>query len=365
MQYTGRKIKVSVFGQSHAEAVGAVIDGLPSGFRVDREALQAFMSRRAPGQGIHTTARKETDEPEFVSGLVESVTCGAPICVLIRNRDRHSGDYREMEDIPRPSHADWPARVRYGESHDVRGGGMFSARLTAPLCAAGGIALQLLAEHGVRIGAHLLEAGGIPDDAFDPVSVGEADFRRILDNGFPVLNREAGERMLQAIEEARLAGDSLGGVVECAAAGLPAGIGGPLFEGLESRLSAALFAIPAVKGVDFGSGFDAARMRGSEHNDPYILKNGKIVTASNHAGGIAGGMTTGMPLLLRAALKPTPSIALPQRSVSLSRMEETELRIRGRHDPCVAPRAVPAAEAVTALVLLDAMMDDGGREAFR
>ena len=363
MRFNGRCIQVSVFGQSHAEAVGAVAEGLPAGFRVDREALQAFLNRRAPGQGKHTTARKEADRPEFLSGLLEDVTCGGPVCLIIRNTDTRSGDYEALQDIPRPSHADWPARVKYGGAHDGRGGGMFSARLTAPLCAAGGIALQMLEKRGIRIGAHIAEIAGVRDDPFDPVNVCETDFRRIAENGFPVLNAAAGERMLEEIEKARLAEDSVGGIVECAAVGLPAGIGGPLFEGLESDLAAAVFAIPAVRGVAFGSGFGAAEMRGSEHNDALRIRDGRIVTETNHAGGLTGGMTTGMPLLLRAAFKPTPSIGKAQKSVSLSRMEETELRIRGRHDPCVVPRAVPVAEAVTALVLLDRIMDAKGRDA--
>lgn len=358
MRFNGKKLTVSVFGQSHAEAIGAVADGFPAGFRADREALAAFMARRAPGQGAFTTARKEKDEVEFVSGLVDGVTCGAPLCLQIRNGDVRSGDYAEMRDIPRPSHADWPAFVRYGESHDVRGGGMFSARMTAPLCAVGALALQWLKERGVGVFAHIASVGSAADEAFDPVGVSTADRDRIAANGFPVLRKEAAGEMLAVIESARKDADSVGGVVECCALGLPAGIGGPLFEGLESDLAAALFAIPAVKGVEFGSGFAAAGMRGSEHNDPYTVENGKVKAVTNHAGGIAGGMTTGMPLLLRAAFKPTPSIGKEQQSVSLSRMETVRFTVKGRHDPCVVPRAVPVVEAVTALVLMDRMMSE-------
>ena len=356
MVFEGKRLRVSIFGQSHAPAVGAVITGLPAGLRVDEEKLRSFLSRRAPGQGKHTTARKETDLPEFLSGLTDGVTCGAPLCVVFRNADTRSADYEALRDLPRPGHADYPASVRYGGHQDVRGGGAFSARLTAPLCAAGGIALQWLADRGVFVGAHAREIAGVEDDPLDPMTAGAEDFRRILANGFPVLDAAAGQRMLEAIESARRAGDSVGGVVECAAAGLPVGIGGPLFEGLESVLASALFAIPAVKGVEFGEGFRAARLRGSENNDPYRMRAGKVTVASNHAGGLLGGMTDGAPLLLRAAFKPTPSIALPQQSVSLRRGEDAELVIHGRHDPCVVPRAVPVVEAAVALVLADRMM---------
>ena len=358
MKYQGQTLSVSVFGQSHAPAIGAVIEGLPAGFPVDTERLRAFLARRAPGQGAFTTARKETDAPEFLSGLVDGVTCGAPVCAVIYNRDQRSRDYEALRETPRPSHADWPATVKYGKSYDIRGGGPFSGRLTAPLCVAGGIALQMLETRGIRIGAHIASVAAEADEAFDPVSVGPADFQRIAENGFPTLSREAGARMLEAIAAAREAGDSVGGTVECAATGLPVGLGGPLFEGLESALAAALFAIPAVKGVEFGSGFGAAALRGSEHNDPYTVRDGQIRTVTNHAGGLVGGMTTGMPLLVRAAFKPTPSIARPQKSVRLSDRTETILTVEGRHDPCVVPRAVPVVEAVAALVLLDRILSE-------
>lgn len=352
----GENVKVSIFGQSHSEAIGVVVDGLPAGFEVDMDALNAFLARRAPGQGKFTTARKESDLPEFVSGIVDGVTCGAPLCALIRNKDTRSGDYADLRDHPRPSHADYPAYVKFGAAHDIRGGGHFSGRLTAPLCVAGGIALQMLAGRGVRVGAHLCSVGDVQDERFDPVSVGERDFERIAANGFPVLDEMAGARMFDAIERARMDADSIGGTIECAATGLPAGLGDALFGGLEGRLSQALFGIPAVKGVEFGSGFDGARMRGSENNDPFVMQEGSVRTLTNNAGGILGGITTGMPLIMRVAIKPTPSIGRAQRSVSLSEGKPYELTIRGRHDPCIAPRAVPVVEAAVALVLLDMMM---------
>lgn len=352
----GENIRVSIFGQSHSEAIGVVVDGLPAGFEVDMDALNAFLARRAPGQGRFTTARKESDLPEFVSGIVDGVTCGAPLCALIRNKDTRSGDYADLRDHPRPSHADYPAYVKFGAAHDIRGGGHFSGRLTAPLCIAGGIALQMLARRGVRVGAHLCSVGDVQDERFDPVTVSERDFERIAANGFPVLDEMAGARMFDAIERARMDADSIGGTIECAATGLPAGLGDALFGGLEGRLSQALFGIPAVKGVEFGSGFDGARMRGSENNDPFVMQEGSVRTLTNNAGGILGGITTGMPLIMRVAIKPTPSIGRAQRSVSLSEGEPYELTIRGRHDPCIAPRAVPVVEAAAALVLLDMMM---------
>lgn len=352
----GENIRVSIFGQSHSEAIGVVVDGLPAGFAVDMDALSAFLARRAPGQGKFTTARKESDMPEFVSGIVDGVTCGAPLCALIRNKDTRSGDYADLRDHPRPSHADYPAYVKFGAAHDIRGGGHFSGRLTAPLCIAGGIALQMLAGRGVRVGAHLCSVGDVQDERFDTVNVSERDFERIAANGFPVLDEMAGARMFDAIERARMDADSIGGTIECAATGLPAGLGDALFGGLEGRLSQALFGIPAVKGVEFGSGFDGARMRGSENNDPFVMQDGSVRTLTNNAGGILGGITTGMPLIMRVAIKPTPSIGRAQRSVSLSEGKPYELTIRGRHDPCIAPRAVPVVEAAAALVLLDMMM---------
>ena len=358
MIFNGKHIRVSVFGQSHAPAIGAVIDGLPAGFRVDLQNLQAFMDRRAPGQGDHTTARKEPDIPEFLSGLADGVTCGAPVCAVIRNRDTRSSDYSQFRDVPRPSHADWPAMVKYGDAFDIRGGGSFSGRLTAPLCTAGGIALQMLEARGILIGAYIRRIGETETSAEpDPTKISAEDIRRLHRNDFPALQPEDKEAFLAEIAKARADQDSVGGIVECLAVGLPAGIGGPLFEGLESALAAALFAIPAVRGVEFGDGFGAGRMRGSAHNDGYTVQEGRIRTLTNHAGGIAGGMTTGMPLILRTAFKPTPSIGKTQQSVNLRTMEPEELTIRGRHDPCIVPRAVPAVEAVTALVLLDQVIE--------
>ena len=352
----GKILKVSVFGQSHGAAIGVLMDGLPAGEEIDLEELQRFLDRRRPGKNSLSTARSEGDIPEFLSGLEGGKTCGAPLCAVIRNGDQHSGDYTELADKPRPGHADYTAWVKWKGHADMRGGGHFSGRLTAPLCVAGGIARQILARQGVYVGAHLDSVGTVKDEPFPLYPTAEL-FEKIAAKPFPVLDDGAGERMREAILSAKMELDSVGGVVECAAVGLPAGLGDPMFDGMESRLAAALFGIPAVKGVEFGAGFEAAARRGSENNDPFRVENGEIVTETNHAGGILGGITIGMPLVLRAAFKPTPSIGKPQKTVSLSAMEHAELQIHGRHDPCIAHRAVPVVEAVTATVLLDLLLE--------
>ena len=352
----GNILRVSVFGQSHGKAIGVNIDGLPAGEPIDLEELNAFLDRRKPGKSPLSTARKESDTPVFLSGLENGVTCGFPLCAVIENSDQHSSDYSELADKPRPSHADYTARVKWGGHADMRGGGHFSGRLTAPLCIAGGIAKQILARRGIFVGAHLA-AVGTENDAPFPLHPTAELFDAIAAKPFPVVDDGAGERMQALILEARQDLDSVGGIIECAAIGLPAGLGGPMFDGVENRLAAALFGIPAVKGVEFGLGFGSSRLRGSENNDPFTVENGTVVTASNRAGGILGGITTGMPVTLRTAIKPTPSISRPQQTVRLSAMESTELVIRGRHDPCIAHRAVPVVEAVTATVLLDLLLE--------
>ena len=352
----GNILRVSVFGQSHGKAIGVVVDGLPAGEAIDLEELQRFLDRRRPGTGPLSTARKETDVPEFLSGLEGGKTCGAPLCAVIKNADQHSKDYGELADKPRPGHADFTAWAKWGGHADMRGGGHFSGRLTAPLCVAGGIAKQILARRGIFVGAHLASVAGICDRPF-PLYPTAALFEEVAAKPFPVLDEAAGERMRAAILEAKNDLDSVGGVIECAATGLPPGLGEPMFGGVENCLAAALFGIPAVKGVEFGEGFRAAELRGSENNDPFTLEDGKIRAETNRAGGVLGGITTGMPLVLRAAVKPTPSIGRPQKTVRLSAMEAAELTVHGRHDPCVAHRAVPVAEAVTAAVLLDMLLE--------
>lgn len=354
----GKVLKVSVFGQSHGEAVGVVMDGLPAGEYIDMDQLNAFMARRKPGQSALTTPRKESDLPKFVAGINENYTCGFPVTALIENGDQHSGDYSNLLTNPRPGHADYTAYVKYGAHRDMRGGGHFSARLTAPLCIAGGITLQMLERRGIYVGAHLLSVGSAKDESF-PLEPTKELFETISHRSPAVIREEAGSQMEQEILAAKKEGDSLGGVIECAVIGLPAGLGSPMFEGIENRIASTLFGIPAVKGIEFGAGFAAAEMKGSENNDPFTVVGGEVKTTSNHAGGILGGITTGMPLVFRIAIKPTPSILKEQQTVNLETMENTTLQIKGRHDPCVAIRAVPVVEALTATVITDLLLENG------
>ena len=357
MNTLGNKLKVTVFGQSHAPAIGCVIDGLPAGFAPDMDRVAAFMARRAPGQNAWSTPRKEGDTPEVLSGLVDGRTCGAPVAMVIHNGDQHSRDYSGLKRTPRPSHADYTAIIKYGENYDIRGGGQFSGRLTAPLCFAGAFALQLLEQRGVTVAAHIGQIENIVDAPPDFAAVKREDLEVLLHKPFPVFDDTAGMNMRQAIEAARMEQDSVGGVIRCFVLGLPAGVGEPMFGGVENRLAAALFGIPAVRGVSFGTGFAAAGMRGSVHNDPFIMEDGRVRTRTNHAGGVLGGITSGMPLVVNIAVKPTASISREQETVDLETKENSPLVIHGRHDPCIVPRAVPVAEAVTALTVLDMVLE--------
>ncbi len=326
----GTCYRFTIWGQSHAPAIGVTIEGIPAGFRPDMEALRAFLARRAPGNGPFSTTRKEADLPEFVAGLVDGAACGAPVTAVIRNTNTRSSDYDELRRIPRPGHADYAAFVKYGAFRDVAGGGQFSGRLTAPLCVAGGLAMQLLEREGVTVRANILSVGGETSPA----------------------------AMTAAMQAAKDSGDSVGGVIECVCENVPAGLGEPMFGGMENRISQAVFGIPAVKGVEFGAGFAAAAMRGSENNDPFYYDDHRTVrTRTNHAGGILGGITNGMPIVFRAAIKPTPSIGIEQESVDLTSGEPACLSVRGRHDPCIVPRAVPCVEAAAAAAIYDAWLE--------
>jgi chorismate synthase len=331
------------------------MEGLPAGEAVDLAELQAFLDRRRPGKNSLSTARKEADVPIFLSGLENGVTCGTPLCAIIENSDQRSGDYAELMDKPRPGHADYTAYVKWNGQADMRGGGQFSGRLTAPMCIAGGIAKQLLARRGIYVGAHLAAISNVQDEAF-PLRPTKELFDTVAAKDFPVLNDEAGAAMQSAILAAKEEQDSVGGIIECAAIGLPAGLGGPMFDGMEGRLAAALFGIPAVKGVEFGAGFAAAHLRGSENNDPFTIADGKTETLTNNAGGILGGITNGMPVIFTTAFKATPSISCPQNSISLNTGESQELIIEGRHDPCIVPRAVPVVEAAAAIAIYDLIL---------
>ena len=350
----GEILKLSIFGQSHGAAVGMTLDGIPAGLPVNYQELQAFLKRRVPGCGSYTTERKESDQPEFLSGIVNGFTCGAPISAIIRNHNTHSEDYENLKDCPRPGHADYTAQAKYHGFQDVAGGGHFSGRLTAPLCIAGGLCKQWLENMGIRIGAHIVAIDGVVDE---PVYMDWAHPNLdAIGTDFPVLNQKAGLKMQEAIAAAKADGDSVGGLIECITTGLPAGLGEPMFGGMESKIAQIIYGIPSIKGLSFGTGFAGSYMRGSENNDQYYLDNGSVKTRKNYAGGILGGITNGMPLVFEVAVKPTPSISKPQKSISLSSMEECELTVTGRHDPCIVPRVVPVIEAAAAIAIFDAVL---------
>lgn len=324
----GENFRISIFGESHAAAIGVTMEGLPAGSPIDSGTLQAFLERRAPGRDAFSTSRREADAPEFLCGVKNGVATGAPITAIIRNADTRSNDYANLANVPRPGHADYPAEMKFGGFQDRAGGGHFSGRLTAPLCIAGGIVLQQLERLGVSVSARAIRIGGETEP----------------------------ERMEAAIAAAREAGDSVGGIVETEIRGLPTGIGDPMFGGLENRIAQIVFGIPAVKGIEFGEGFAVADLKGSENNDPYGVVDGKVAPLTNHAGGILGGISTGAPVVFRVAFKPTPSIAKEQDSVDLGKMELAKLVVKGRHDPCVVLRAIPCVEAAAAIAVFDAIL---------
>ena len=348
----GENLKLSIFGQSHGPAIGMTLDGIPAGLPVDFEELQTFLNRRAPGQNDWSTPRREEDRPDFLGGVLDGFTCGAPIAAVIYNKNTRSGDYANLKDCPRPGHADYTAQVKYGGFQDAAGGGHFSGRLTAPLCIAGGLCKQWLEEMGIRIGAHIIQIGSENCRRFDALSP-ELDQVGQL---FPTLTPEAAESFQAVISEARSQGESVGGRIECAVTGLPAGIGEPMFGGVESRIAQIVYGIPAVKNIGFGWGDSFATLPGSESNDAYIVEDGRVKTLTNHCGGILGGITNGMPVIFDVTIKPTPSISRPQQSVSLSKAEVQELVVKGRHDPCIVPRAVPVVEAAAAIAIFDLIL---------
>lgn len=356
----GNALHLSIFGQSHSPAIGCSLDGIPAGIPVDLDVLQTFLNRRAPGRGDTSTTRREADAPEILSGITDGYTNGAPIAAIIHNTNTRSVDYDELRRVPRPGHADYPAQVKYRGFQDVAGGGHFSGRLTAPLCIAGGIALQALATRGISIVAHIANLGpeGIADTPLNQMEFDASQAEAILANQLPCIDADAAERMHACVIAAKNDLDSVGGVVECAAYGVPAGIGDPMFDGLENRIARIAFGIPAVKGVDFGAGFSAAYLRGSQNNDAYRMVDGAVCPQTNRAGGILGGISTGMPIVWQMAVKPTPSIGQRQDSVDLMDSVDADLVVHGRHDPCIVPRAVPVAEAACALALLDAILEN-------
>ncbi len=350
---TGKNIKLSVFGESHGEAIGCVIDGLPAGIKLDEERIKRDMARRAPGKDLTSTPRLEKDIPHILSGVLNGVTTGAPLAMIIENENVKSSDYENLALVPRPSHSDYPAFVKYGGNNDIRGGGHFSGRLTAPLVFAGAVAKEALRAKGITVGAHIKSIGSVKDDCFDYNNITGQEIEELSLKAFSLLNSEKEIKMREEIEKYRADGNSIGGEIECAAIGVPAGFGGNMFDTVEGRLSQLLFGIPAVKGVEFGLGFGFAEANGADVNDGYEIRNGAVSLLSNNNGGVLGGITSGAPIVLSVAIKPTPSIGREQSSVNLKTLQNEKLIIKGRHDPCIVPRAVPVVEAAVAIGLLD------------
>ena len=352
----GNKLKVSIFGESHGAGIGITIDGLPSGIEIDMEEVLKEMSRRAPGKSKLSTARKEGDQPEILSGFFEGKTTGTPLCAVIRNSDQHSKDYGKLKDLMRPGHADYPGFIRYNGFNDYRGGGHFSGRITAPLVFAGAVCKQILNAKGINVGAHVKSIGTIYDKSFDEVELTKELLDNLKINELPLLCSEKEEMMRNAILEARSDCDSVGGTIECTVIGIDAGVGNPFFDSVESTLAHLMFSVPAVKGIEFGKGFEMSELRGSQCNDEYYYDGDKVKTYTNNNGGITGGITNGMPILFKVGIKPTPSIAKKQRTIDIAENKESELIIEGRHDPCIVQRAVPVIEAVTAIGILDLVL---------
>lgn len=353
----GRNLRMTIFGESHGKGIGLVLDGLPPGTLIEEEFIKEEMARRAPGQNKMSTQRQEKDAFIIESGVFEGKATGTPLCVLIPNSDQHSKDYSILKDVMRPGHADYAGRVRYKGFNDYRGGGHFSGRLTAPLVFTGAVAKSILAQQDIIVGAHVVRIGQITDVLFNPLGETAQCLQELRTHTLPVLDKSKATLMEAEIMSAREQRDSVGGIIEVMALGMPPGTGNPFFDSLESRLSHALFSVPAVKGIEFGTGFAMAALKGSEANDPMTFEGDKVRTIRNNNGGITGGITNGMPVLFRVAIKPTPSISLPQQTVNVSEGKDTVLEIKGRHDPCIVPRAIPVIEAVTAWVLLDMLLD--------
>ncbi len=350
-------ISVSLFGESHGKGIGVILDNLPSGEEIDLDKIGEFMARRAPKKDGTSTMRNEKDIPEILSGLYNGKTTGTPLCAVIMNSDQHSGDYGNISHIARPAHADHTGYLRYNGANDPRGGGHFSGRITAPLVFAGAVCAQILEHRGITTGAHIVSIKNVSENKFDPMNITASQLEAVKKRIFPTVSEDAEAKMREVINDARMAQDSVGGVIECAAVGFPAGIGSPMMDGLENTIARLVFAVPAVKGIEFGNGFECAQLFGSENNDEFVIDNGEIKTATNNHGGILGGISSGMPIIFRAAFKPTPSISRPQNSVDFKTLTAEELIIKGRHDPCVVPRAVPCIEAAMNIALVSALME--------
>lgn len=355
----GKMLQISIFGESHGPVVGVNIDGLPAGRDVDMDYICTQMARRAPGSDPTATMRREKDTPIIKSGCYRGKTTGAPLMAVIENSDIHDSDYDNTELVPRPSHADYPAYVKFGGHNDIRGGGHFSGRLTAGLVFAGAVCRSIMKEHDITVGGHVYSVGGAYDEKFDPCGVDKFLLEKLSSEYFAVINEDIRADMREIIALSKENLDSVGGIVEVAVCGLPAGIGSPMFRGVESVISQAVFGVPAVKGIEFGAGFSFACMAGSAANDQYKMSHNRVMTTTNNNGGILGGLTTGMPLIFRAVVKPTPSISVEQNSVNLSTMQNTKLTVKGRHDPCIVPRALPVIESAASIALFDLLLEDG------
>ncbi len=353
----GMNIKMAIYGESHGASIGLVIDGVPPGLKLDLEQIEKEMARRAPGKNQFSTQRKESDSFVIQSGFFEGYTTGTPLCVVIKNSDQHSKDYSILKDKMRPGHADYAGFVRYQGFNDYRGGGHFSGRLTAPLVFMGAVAKQALAQAGILVGAHILQIADIKEENFNPLGIEDKKIAELAGKNFAVMDDAIGEKMQAKILEAKAELNSVGGVIEAMVTNVPAGLGAPYFDSVESRLSHALFSVPAVKGVEFGDGFGISAMTGAEANDQLHYEEGKVVAETNHNGGITGGITNGMPVIFRVAIKPTPSISREQKTISLQEKCDTTLTIVGRHDPCIVQRAVPVIEAVTAWTMWDLLLE--------
>ena len=352
----GERIKISVFGESHGNGIGVVVDGLPAGVKIDMDKVLVQMARRAPGKDRTATPRLEKDFPNVLSGMLDDTLTGAPLCAVIENTNARSGDYSNLLSCPRPGHSDYAAFVKYNGANDIKGGGHFSGRITAPIVFAGAVCRQLLEQKGIKIAAHIASIGSVEDERFNPVEIEDELIERLNLSSFALIDGSTEEKMRDEVEKARTSLDSVGGTIECAVTGIGAGFGNPMFDGVEGVIAKAVFGVPAIKGIEFGKGFELSKMRGSQSNDPFRYKDGRVVTETNNMGGILGGITNGMPVIFRAAVKPTPSIAQKQKTVDLQKKENAELEVHGRHDPCIVPRAVPVIEAVTAIAVIN-MLD--------
>lgn len=358
----GSSVKISIFGESHGESIGVVIDGLPPGEKIDFDRVYSQLRRRSPGNDPSSTKRKEDDTPKFVSGIIENHTTGTPLCAIINNTDTKSKDYKNIVSVLRPGHADFTGNIKYKGFNDTRGGGHFSGRLTAPLTLAGAICNQILNRRGINIFAHIYSISNINDTPFNPVYIDSKISKELTKSTFPLIDKTMEIPMRDLIEKAKSSHDSVGGIIECAVTGLRPGIGSPMFYGIENQISSIIFGIPAVKGIEFGNGFNCTYLKGSENNDAFIIEDGSIKTSTNNHGGILGGISSGMPIIFRTAIKPTPSITQQQRTVDIASKSQTALSIKGRHDPCIVPRAVPVIESAAAISIINLIMEDNKYE---